>query len=61
MAQALDKASPNHKPDTLADRHKIRQLAHHDAGDDSFVGARLARHLLAMPGGLAASERAKLK
>jgi DNA polymerase III epsilon subunit-like protein len=61
MARALDKTSPNHKLDTLADRYGIKQLAHHDAGDDSFVGARLALHLLVMPGELAAFERAKLK
>lgn len=61
MARALDKASPNHKLDTLAARYGIEQLAHHDAGDDSLVGARLALHLLAMPGGLAAFERARLR
>jgi DNA polymerase-3 subunit epsilon len=61
MARTLDKAAPNHKLNTLADRYGIEQLAHHDAGDDSLVGARLALHLLAQPGGEAAFEKAKLK
>lgn len=65
MARRLDPKGPNgpdnHKLDTLAQRYRIEQLNHHDAGDDALVGANLALHLLAMDGGLDAFQRAKLK
>ncbi len=56
-----DTGPDNHKLNTLADRYGIEQLAHHDAGDDALVGARLAIHLLTMDGGLDAWERGRLK
>lgn len=61
MARDLDKAAPNHKLDTLAARYGIEQKAHHDAGDDSRVGALLALHLLSLPDGEAAFGAALLR
>lgn len=54
-------AVDNHKLDTMAAHFGVVQVAHHDAGDDALVGANLALQLLAMPGGMDAFERAKLK
>lgn len=65
MARRLDPkragGPESHKLNVLAERYGIEQLAHHDAGDDALVGAHLALHLLAMPGGEDAFTRAKLK
>lgn len=65
MARRLDAKGDggptDHKLNTLAARYGIPQESHHDAGDDALVGARLALHLLAMPEGLDAFARAKMK
>lgn len=51
----------NHKLNTMAAHLGVEQLHHHDAGDDALVGANLALKLLALPGGLDAFVKAKLK
>ena len=51
----------NHKLNTMAAHLGVEQLHHHDAGDDALVGANVALALLAMPGGLDAFAKAKLK
>lgn len=51
----------NHKLNTMADYLGVEQLHHHDAGDDALVGANVALKLLALPGGLDAFAKAKLK
>ncbi|SDH49425.1 exonuclease domain-containing protein [Microbacterium sp. 77mftsu3.1] len=51
----------NHKLDTVAAHLGVQQLNHHDAGDDALVGANIALALMAMPGGLAAFEKALLR